>query len=262
MRYEEDTNKLPRIFAAFEVILLLIFTIMDIFDWLPIVSDSLKLVCVTLCFLFSISLLFSINAENDRILLMFSLAFTLIAGVLILFTELYVHTAIAFCFVQEFHAARIFAMKKSLVRIDGRIDSFYRKYKVRNQMFIMNLFILVLALIPLVVNLFTDIPMVALLCVALFYFLCSTVNLIRLFPISRDIRLLDDMRPLRAYFAGLFISFLCSYFLMVLFLPDCLGITLWPDKLLHIGAIVSQPIYLIGIVLLTFSGCRHQEFYT
>ncbi len=262
MRYEDDTNKLPRGFVVLEIILLIVFTVMDAFGWFPIVAASLKLVCIALCFLFSLSLLFSINAENDRILLMFSLAFTLIAATLVLFTDLYIHTAVAFCIVQEFHAARIFSMKKSLVRIDGRIDSFYRTYKVYSQMLITNLFLLVLALIPLLVDLFIELPMVTLLCTVVFYFFCSAINLLRLLPISRDIRLLDDMRPLRAYFAGLLISFLCSIFLLVLFLPDCLGISLWPDELLHIGAIVSQPLYLVGIIALTFSGYRRQEFYT
>ncbi|MBQ9119089.1 MAG: hypothetical protein IJY09_03405 [Lachnospiraceae bacterium] len=262
MRYEDDIDRLPRSFAVVEILLLIVFTVLDVFQWVPVVSDALKMLSVVLCFIFSISLLFSIDAENDRILLMLSLTFTVVAAVLVLFTDYYAFAMLACCLVQEFHAARIFQMKKSLVRIDGRIDALYRNYKVRNSMFFMNLLLLLLAAIPVLVSLFVELPELPLLCASVFYFVCLLGNVLRMFKISRDIRLLDDMRPLRAYFAGILLHVLSSISLFLVLLPECFGVTLFPSEVARIVMLVIQPIYLIGLVCITFSGCRKQEFYT
>lgn len=262
MRYEDDNDRLPRVFAAVEVLLLIAFTVLDVFLWVPVVSDGLKLLSVVLCFVFSISLLFTINAEMDRILLMLSLVFMVAAGAFLLFTDYYLLAILACCVVQEFHALRIFSMKKSLARIDGRIDALYRNYKVRSSMFFMNLLLVVLAGIPAVISLFIDLVKLPVICAVVFYLCCLLGNLFRLLGVSRDIRLLDDMRPLRAYFAGMLFNCLGSILMLVFVAPGYFGLSFWAENVVRIVPLVSQPLYLAGIVCITFSGCRKQEFYT
>lgn len=262
MNYEEEDNRLLRWFLTLEILFIILFTAFDLFEFLPVVSNSIKLAGVVLCFALSVCWIVTLQPELDRILLMLSFFVAIAADALLLFTDFYFLGMILFCIVQEFHSMRLFAIKKSVVRMDGRIASKYHNYKVRKSMLIVNTVQLLLAGIPWIISLFVTIPHVELLCVAVFYFFAFIGNLFRLGGFSKDVRLLDDMKPLRLYFTGMLLYFICDMVIGVLRIPDFIPsmsmLEPYADKIM----LAVWPLYLSGIVLIALSGNRRQNYYS
>lgn len=262
MNFEEEDNRLIKWFLILSVLVLLVFTIFDIIGILPVVSDGLKLSGTVLCFLFSVLLLFIMGAELDRLMLMFSLLFAIAADALLLFTDYYFCGVLVFCAVQEFHSIRIFSIKKSIVRMDGRIALDYRNYKIWRGVLLTNCIQLLLAAVPFVISLFVKVPYVELISACVFYITGFAGNLIRLSRVSRDVRLLDDMRPLRSYFAGMLLYFACDLLIGLFRLPEYLPVFQGLTEYTNYAMLVVWPLYLAGLVCIALSGYRRQSFYS
>ena len=262
MNYDEERNSLAKWFIILAILLVAAFTAFDLLKILPIISDGLKLSGIVLCFLFSITLLFSMEADLDRVLLMVSLFFAIIADTLLLFTELYFFGVLAFCVVQELHSVRIFSIKRSVVRMDGRIFSSYRSYKVHNRVLLVNLVQLLFAAVPVAVSFFVKVPDVELISACVFYIVGFIGNLLTLASLSRDVRLLDDMRPLRVYFVGMLLYFVCDVLLGVFRMPEYIPVLPQLTEYISYAMLVIWPLYLAGMVCISLSGVRRQRFYS
>ncbi len=138
MNYDEEKRSLAKWFVMLEALLLVVFRAFDLLNIFSLAADGLKLACIVLCFLFSITLIFSMEADLDRLALMLSFFFAVVADTLLLFTDQFFFGVLAFCVVQEFQSIRIFSVRRSVVRMDGRIFSSYRSYKVRNKVLFLN----------------------------------------------------------------------------------------------------------------------------
>lgn len=262
MNYEEERNGLLKCFLILSGLILALFTAFDIIGIIPLVSDSLKLAGTVLCFLFSVVLLFQLGGEADRVLLMLSILPAIAADALLLFTKYYFWGILVFCIVQEFHTIRILLIKKSIVRMDGRITLNYQNYKVWKHVVAANFIPALAAAVPAVISIFINIPQVELVCVCAFYLTEFIGNLIRLAKVSRDVRLLDDMRPLRLYFAGMLLYFACDLLVGFCRLPDYVS-ELGELKMYSSYAMLAVwPLYIVGLVCITLSGNRRQSFYS
>lgn len=262
MHFDEDENRLARLLFALSALLLIIFTVFDILDIFPLISDSLKLSGVVLCFLYTVSLLFTYDAELDRVMLMLSMLFAIAADIFLLFTSQYLIGIVLFCFVQEFQSVRLFSIRRSIVRMNGRISVSYRSYKIWKALLFQNLFQLLAAAALLAVSRFVPMKNAGLLAAALFYGIGFVLNLIRVFSASRDVRLLDDMRPLRFFAFGMLSYFICDVLLAVIQLPSYFPfLSGFADYTGYIRLFV-WPFYLIGMAMLAVSGARRQKFYS
>ncbi len=262
MNYDEEKRSLAKWFVMLEALLLVVFTAFDLLNIFSLAADGLKLACIVLCFLFSITLIFSMEADLDRLALMLSFFFAVVADTLLLFTDQFFFGVLAFCVVQEFQSIRIFSVRRSVVRMDGRIFSSYRSYKVRNKVLFLNLIQLLFAAVPVAVSFFVEVPHVRLISVCVFYLVGFIGNLIPLASLSRDVRLLDDMRPLKAYFAGMLLYFMCDVLLGLFRMPEFLPVLPQLSRFVSYAMLVIWPLYLAGMVCICLSGIRKQKFYS
>ena len=262
MNFENEKNIPAGLLVGVSILFLIAFTLLDIFRVIPVISDGMKLAGIVLCFLFSIYLLVSIGVDMDRTALMVSFVFAILADSLLLFTNYYICGILSFCAVQEFHSIRIFAIKKSVVRIDGRIASSYRSYKIRNRLLLLNLVQFAAAGAAYGVGYLLSAPHRMLLVVSVFYIVGFSANLFNLARISGDVRLLDDMRPLKAYFWGMLMYFLCDILLGVFRIPDYFPVFTGLAKYTSTALLVVWPLYLAGMVLIVLSGIRRQSYYS
>ncbi|MDE7325784.1 MAG: hypothetical protein K2N63_05855 [Lachnospiraceae bacterium] len=260
--FDEDDNRLAKILFLLSAILLISFTILDILNKFTIISNSLKLSGTVLCFLYTVLLLFLYSVDMDRTSLMLSMLFAVAADVFLLFTRQYLVGVILFCFVQEFHSIRLLNIHRSIVRMNGRISSSYRSYKVWKAILLQNLIQLLLAAVLPVATFFVEIGNAWLGAAAIFYISGFLANIIRVFAISRDVRLLDDMKPLRCYAFGMLSYFLCDLFLALVRLPAYIPfLHVLSDYTKYMKPLI-WPFYLIGLALIAISGARHQNFYS
>lgn len=260
--FDEDENRLARVLIVLSALLLISFTAFDILDVFPVVSDSLKLSGIVLCFLFTASFLFFYDADSDRVVLMLSMSFAAAADVFLLFTREYLIGVILFCFVQEFHTIRIFSIHRSIVRMNGRISASYRSYKIWKAMLLRNFIQLLPSAVLVAVSFFVEIENVPLLAAALFYAVGFVLNLVHAFCVSHDVRLLDDMRPLRYYAFGMLSYFFCDILLTVVYLSSQVPfLNVLADYTKYIRLFI-WPFYLVGMVMITVSGARRQNFYS
>lgn len=260
--FDEDDNRLIKIFYLLSAFLLISFTVLDILDVIPTVSDSLKLAGTVLCFLFTVLLLFLYRPDTDRISLMLSMLFAVAADIFLLFTKQYTIGTILFCFVQEFHSIRLLTIKRSIVRMDGRISASYRSYKIWKAVLMQNLLQFILAAIFVGAALTLKWNHIWLFAALFFYASGFVINLIHIFSISRDVRLLDDMKPLHCYALGMFSYFVCDLLLAVCRLPGYVSFLSGISDITKYVYLFVWPFYLIGLVLIATSGTRHQNFYS
>lgn len=262
MRYEEENNRLPQLYIALEVFLVILFTLFDILRVIPTVSNIIKCFSIVLCLIFSIGVLFVIAVDIDRILLVLSLVFSFAGTIFLLFTGLPVPGIICLCLSQECHACRIYTIKKNVARIDGRIDTMYHSYKVRKRILVLNLILLAIAAIPYGISFFVPYDDALIISLLVLYFACNLVNIRQLYSISRDIRLLDDLKPLHYFFNGMILCLL--WFLLSVFYiaPNMIPMTFVSDNVLRILLVTTEPLYLGSLIFITLSGLRHQNFYT
>lgn len=260
--FDEEENRLARILFALSALLLISFTVFDILGIFSTVSDSLKLSGIVLCFLYTISLLFFYEADSDRITLMLSMLFAVAADVFLLFTDKYLIGVILFCLVQEFHSIRILSIRRSIVRMNGRISSSYRSYKLWKVVLFQNFLQLLLVAAVIVAAIFVKMENAPLLAAALFYGTGFLLNLFRAFFISRDVRLLDDMRPLRYYAFGMLLYFICDVLLVTALLSAHVSfLSVLADYTKYIRLFI-WPFYLTGMAMIAISGTRRQSFYS
>ncbi len=262
MNYDEGRDNLARWFVFLAGLLIIAFTAFDLFHFLPAVSDAFKLAGIVLCFLFTVVIVCLRGADFDRVVLMVSLFFAIIADALLLFTPFYFWGVLIFCIVQELQSVRIFSIRRSVVRMDGRISASYRSYKVRNYVLLLNLIQLLFAAVPVAISFFVDIPQVELISVSVFYIVGFIGNLIPLGTISRDVRLLDDMLPLRLYFIGMLLYFICDILLGVFRIPEYLPVLPQLKDGIQYALLVIWPLYLAGMVCIALGGLRSQRFYS
>lgn len=260
--FDEEENRLARVLLVLSALLLISFTAFDILDVFPIVSDSLKLSGIVLCFLFTASFLFFYNADSDRVVLMLSMFFAAAADVFLLFTKEYLLGVILFCFVQEFHTIRIFSIHRSIVRMNGRISVSYRSYKIWKAMLLRNFIQFLPSAGLIAASFFIKINNAPLFAAALFYGIGFVLNLIHAFCVSHDVRLLDDMRPLRYYAFGMFSYFICDVLLAVTYLSTQVPFLSILEAYTKYIRLFLWPFYLIGMVMITISGARRQSFYS
>ncbi len=260
--FDEDDNRIAKILFFFSAILAISFTILDIFGKFSHISNSLKLSGTILCFLYTVLLLFLYHADLDRVSLLLSMLFAAAADVFLLFTGQYLVGMILFCFVQEFHSIRLLNVHRSIVRMNGRISSSYRSYKVWKALLFQNLFQLLLAAILPAAAIIWEIDNVWLGTAAIFYITGFLINLFRVFAISGDVRLLDDMKPLRHYAFGMLSYFLCDLFLALVRLPEYIPFLHALSDYTKYAMPFIWPFYLFGLVLIAISGARHQNFYS
>lgn len=260
--FDEEDNRLTSVLFVLSALLLISLTVFDILDVFPTLSDSFKLSGIVLCFLYTISLLFLYGMDADRTTLVLSMLFAVVADVFLLFTTNYLVGVLFFCLVQEFHSIRIFSIRRSIVRMNGRISASYRSYKVWKAVFFQIFFQLLPVLVVAVTSLFVEVKDAVLVAAALFYAVGFLLNLVRTFQISHDVRLLDDMRPLRYYAFGMLLYFVCDVLLAVTYLASqvpFLHILADCTKYIHL---FIWPFYLTGMVMIAISGARQQNFYS
>lgn len=262
MHFDEDENRLAKLLFVLSALLLVAFTVFDILNIFPLISDSLKLSGIVLCFLYTVMLLFTYGAELDRVMLMLSMLFAIAADVFLLFTSQYLIGILLFCFVQEFQSVRLLSIRRSIVRMNGRISVSYRSYKTWRAVLLQNLFQLLLSAVLLAVSQLVPIKNAALLAAALFYGIGFLLNLIRVFSVSHDVRLLDDMRPLRFYAFGMLFYFICDLLLIVIQLPVYLPFLSGFAGYAGYVRLFVWPFYLSGMAMIAASGARRQKFYS
>lgn len=261
-QFEEEDNRLTKVFLVLSALLLISFTALDILNVFSTISDSLKLSGIVLCFLYTVSLLFLYGVDADRTALVLSMFFAAVADVFLLFTKNYLAGVLFFCLVQGFHSIRIFSIHRSTARMNGRIFSSYRSYKVWKAVLFQISFQLIPAAAILVAAQFVEIPDAWLAAAALFYAVGFLQNLIRTFRISHDVRLLDDMRPLRYYAFGMLLYFICDLLLAVTYLaPNVPFLHVLVEYIGYIRLFI-WPFYLTGMVMVAVSGARRQNFYS
>ena len=260
--FEEEENRLTRVLFALPVLLLISFTVFDILNVFPIISDSLKLSGIVLCFLYTVSFLFLYNADSDRVTLMLSMFFAVAADVFLLFTSQYLIGILLFCMVQEFHSIRLLCVRRSIVRMNGRISASYQSYKIWKAMFLQNFFQLIPVAGVVAAGLLLEIKDFPILAAAVFYGIGFLLNLGRAFSISHDVRLLDDMQPLRYYAFGMLLYFICDVLLVIATLSAHVPfLSVLADYTKYIRLFI-WPFYLTGMTLIAISGARRQSFYS
>ncbi len=260
--FDEEENRLTKVLFALPVLLLISFTVFDILDVFPTVSDSLKLSGIVLCFLYTVSFLFLYNTDSDRVTLMLSMLFAVAADVFLLFTSEYLIGILLFCMVQEFHSIRLLCIHRSIVRMNGRITTSYRNYKIWKALLLQN-FIQLLPVAGIVAAGLLlerkDFPIPA---AALFYAIGFIWNLVRAFSVSRDVRLLDDMHPLRCYAFGMLLYFICDVLLVIVTLSAYVPFLFVLAEYTKYIRLFIWPFYLTGMTMVAISGARRQSFYS
>lgn len=260
--FDEEDNRLAKILFVLSALLLISITIFDILNVIPTVSDSLKLSGIVLCFLYTILLFFLYGMDVDRTTLMLSMLFAVVADVFLLFTTNYLVGVLFFCLVQELHSIRIFSIHRSIVRMNGRISSSFRSYKIWKAVLFQIVFQIFPAAALIIAAQFVTIKDAWLVAAALFYAVSFLLNLVRAFRISHDVRLLDDMRPLRYYAFGMLLYFICDVLLVFTYLAPYM--TFFPaltDYVKYIHLFI-WPFYLAGMGMIAISGARRQNFYS
>lgn len=260
--FDEDDNRLIKIFYLLSAFLLISFTVLDILDMAPTISNSLKLTGTVLCFSFTVLLLFLYRPDTDRISLTLSMLFAVAADVFLLFTKQYMIGVILFCFVQEFHSIRLLTIKRSIIRMNGRISASYRSYKIWKAVLLQNLIQLVFSVVVLGAAFALKWNHTWLFAAIFFYASGFVINLIHIFSISRDVRLLDDMKPLHCYALGMLFYFICDLLLALCRLPGYFSFLSGLAGITKYVYLFVWPFYLIGLVLIATSGTRHQNFYS
>ncbi len=260
--FDEDGNRLTRVFYLLLAFLLISFTALDLSDVLPTVSDSLKLAGTALCFLYTVLLLFLYHTDTDRMALMLSMLFAVAADVFLLFTKQYAIGVILFCFVQGFHSIRLLTIKRFVVRMNGRISASYRNYKIWKAVLLQNLIQLVFSAVVLGAAFVLKWDHTWLPAAIFFYASGFAINLTHIFSISHDVRLLDDMKPLRCYALGMLFYFICDLLLAFCRLPGYVSFLSGLAGITKYVYLFVWPFYLIGLALIATSGIRHQNFYS
>lgn len=260
--FEEDRKSQAKWLIIPVIIILLAFTIMDVAGVLALVSDILKIVAIALCLVFSIYLIIAIEPDQDRIMTAFSFAFIIGAACCQIFGKELFISLILLCLALECNLIRIMAMKRIIVRMDGRIASEYRVYRVVNKVMLINFLQVLCAAVPVVISRFIKFDHTEICAAAVFFFVGFIASLINLGVVQSDLRLLDDMKPIRGYFYGMVLCFIGSIMAIALQLIDCFGLFSEFSEILTIIGIVAWPIILLGLICIALSGIRYAQFYT
>ncbi len=230
-------TSLKKIFLLIQLLLFIVFIILDVIGGNVLLSSSLKFTVIVLCLLYVI---INKNKNHTRqyLYLLYALTFTVVSDILLLFSDYYLFGVITFVLAQQLYGMRISAMGNS------------RKKPIRD-LLVRVLYQSIASIIVGIILWRMNLTVNALLLVSVFYFLSICVNVMGSLKLFTHYR---ERRDIRYFTCGLILFLICDINVGLFNMSEFLAMGPRYELIYQAASILMWAFYAPSQVLIALSG--------